>query len=85
MEKIAINYFKRILALVLIYIFSATAFAKNQCTIKVGWMERPSYQYADKHGKPQGFDIEYMKAIAKDLSCISFSDACPGSVKIRTC
>ena len=50
-------------------IYSSVSFAAQGCVIKVGWMERPSYQYADKRKRPQGFDIDYMRAVGKDLSC----------------
>ncbi|MCG7530425.1 transporter substrate-binding domain-containing protein [Psychrobium sp. MM17-31] len=47
----------------------AEAQAQEKCAISAGWMERPSYQYAKRNGKPDGFDIAYMKALAKELNC----------------
>lgn len=43
--------------------------AQEECVMSAGWMERPSYQYAKRNGKPDGFDIAYMKALAKELNC----------------
>ncbi|MGB0899816.1 MAG: substrate-binding periplasmic protein [Psychrobium sp.] len=43
--------------------------AQENCRMSAGWMERPSYQYAKRNGQPDGFDIAYMKALAKELGC----------------
>lgn len=48
---------------------SFVANATTKCTLNVAWMERPSYQYKDHRGNPQGLDIELMKAIGRDLNC----------------
>ncbi|MCG7530424.1 transporter substrate-binding domain-containing protein [Psychrobium sp. MM17-31] len=48
---------------------SANAESTEKCELKVGWMERPSYQYKKRSGQPTGFDIEYVKLIGKELGC----------------
>lgn len=58
-----------LLALTLALSFNAKSLANDKCKISVGWMERPSYQYAKLSGTPAGFDIAYMRALAKELNC----------------
>lgn len=48
---------------------TSSVYANPTCEIKAGWMERPSYQYADRRGNPQGYDIAYIKALAKEMNC----------------
>ncbi len=60
---------KFIIFLLLILSGVKPSWAVQECVMNVGWMERPSYQYADKRNKPQGFDIDYVKELSKDLSC----------------
>lgn len=63
------NCLKMLLLIVSTTAVQSKAFSAEECLLKVGWMERPSYQYADRAGRPQGFDIDYIKALAKDLKC----------------
>lgn len=59
----------RILIAALLF-FAGSAYANLQhCQLKVGWLDWPPYQYEDKHGAPQGFDIAIIKAIAQQTQC----------------
>lgn len=67
------RHFKTILVLISASLWSTVSYGSDSCQLKVGWMERPSYQYKKLSGKPAGFDIEYIQRLTKQFNCeVSF-------------
>lgn len=45
---------------------SANAYA---CEINTAWSKRAPYQFLNKQRKPDGFDIQFIRAVGKELNC----------------